>query len=115
MGVTSMFCPGNCPGRMRMGSCSGWGTWMGFCLGIMDGVLPGHMDGVLPGHMDGVLRSTWMGFCLHGHMDGVLPGHMDGVLLGHLDGHLSGWVLAPAWGRCSIYVWAKLIEASKIP
>ena len=20
-----MFCPGNCPGRMRMGSCPGWG------------------------------------------------------------------------------------------
>ena len=61
VGVTSMFCPGNCPGRMRMGSCPGWGfvwahgwpwgTWMGHT----DGVLPGHMDGVLPGHMDGVL------------------------------------------------------------
>ena len=25
MNVTSMFCPGNCPGRMRMGSCPGWG------------------------------------------------------------------------------------------
>ena len=63
MGVTSMFCPGNCPGRMRMGSCPGWGfvrahrwqthgfclvTGMGFCLGTWMGFCLG----------------TWMGFCL---------------------------------------------------
>ena len=81
MGVTSMFCPGNFPGRMRMVSCHGWDF-----VRALDGVLPGridggHMDGVLPGHMDGVLPE---------HMDGVLPEHMDGVLPGHMDGVLPG-------------------------
>ena len=95
MGVTSMFCPGNCPGRMRMGSCPGWGfvrahRWQthGFCLGTGMGFCLGtSMDGVLPGHRDG-----------------VLPGHMDGVLPGHLNGNLE---------ECMHPCVGKLIEASK--
>ena len=132
MGVTSMFCPGNCLGRMRMGSCPGWGfaqahgwqthgfclgtgmgfclgTWMGFCLGThicLDGVLPGHMDRVLPGHMDGVLP---------GHMDGRgfawahgWPGFCPGTWMGFCLGTWMRFCLGTWMGFClgiSMGIW----------
>ena len=56
--------PGNCLGRMGIGSCHGW---------AFPEVLPGHLDG----HLYGVLPA---------YIDGVLPAYMDGVWPRHLDG-----------------------------
>ena len=81
--------------------------WHGCDLYVLPGQLPGQNE-------NGIL--FWMGFC-----PGAWMGYGWGFARAHGWGFAwasrwaSGWVFAPAWGRCSIHVWAKHIEASKIP
>ena len=111
MGVTSMFCPGNCPGRMRMGSCPGWGfvrahRWQthGFCLGTGMGICLGTWMGFCLGTWMGFCLGTWMGFCL-GTWMGFCLGTWMGFCLGTWMGFCLGISMA-IWRSACIHVWA---------
>ena len=84
MGVTSMFCPGNCRGRMRMGSCLGWGFVRAHGWGFARGR---HMD-----IQWGFARASGRGFARASGWS--FPGHLDEVLPGHLYGGLQSWDFA---------------------